>query len=307
MRTLVLGAGGIGGYFGGRLVQAGADVTFLVRSARAEHLHAEGLIIDSPLGSATIEVNTATRETLTGTYDVILLSCKAYDLDSAIDAIRPAVSRDTSIVPLLNGLAHIDRLEAAFGVEPVLGGLAHISATLAPDGRIRHLNKLNSLTFGARSDSQRTSCSAIEALFKPASFEQRRSTTIMQDMWEKFAFITAAAAITCLMRAPVGDILEAHDGERLILEMLGECEEIAAVAGFKIRPKAQGWAKSLLLQRGSDFTASMLRDLQSGAKVEADHLHGDMIKRGEMLGVDVRLLRVAYCHLQAYQAGLARS
>ena len=129
----------------------------------------------------------------------------------------------------------------------------------------------------------------------------------MQEMWEKFAFITAAAAITCLMRAPIRDILAARDGERLILDMLAECDAVAAASGFAIRSKAQGWAKPFLTQRGSDFTASMLRDLRNGAKVEADHLQGDMIERGERLGVDVELLRVAYCHLQAYQNGRSRT
>ena len=303
MRTLVLGAGGIGGYFGGRLAQSGADVTFLVRPARAERLQADGLIIDSPLGDATIKVRTATRDTLEGGYDLILLSCKAYDLDDAIEAIRPAVTPATSIVPLLNGLAHLDRLDTAFGAASVLGGLAHISVTLAADGRVLHLNKLHALTYGARIESQQARCAAIEALFKPAPFEQRLSTSILQDMWEKFAFITAAAAITCLMRAPIGHILEAGDGERLILDMLAQCDAVAAASGYAIRGKAQGWAKPFLTQRGSDFTASMLRDLQNGAKVEADHLQGDMIERGKQLGVDVDLLRVAFCHLQAYENG----
>ena len=303
MRTLVLGAGGIGGYFGGRLVEADADVTFLVREARAETLRANGLVIESPLGDATIQVKTVTPGSLAGIYDLVLVSCKAYDLDSAIEAIRPAVGPATSVLPLLNGLAHVERLEAVFGAEPVLGGLAHISTTLAPDGRIRHLSKLNSLTYGARSDAQRARCDAIEALLAPAPFEVRRSGTIMQEMWEKFAFITAAAGITCVMRATIGNILEAADGEHLIGKMLGECEAVAAASGFAVRPKAQGWSRSLLTQRGSDFTASMLRDIRNGAKVEADHLPGDMIKRGEALGVDVDLLRVAYCHLQAYENG----
>ena len=303
MRTLVLGAGGIGGYFGGRLAQSGADVTFLVRPARAKQLEANGLVIDSPLGGATVPVRTVLHGALAGSYDLILLSCKAYDLETAMDAIAPAVTSTTSIVPLLNGLAHIDRLEAKFGATSVLGGLAHISATLAPDGRVLHLNKLQALTFGALEDRQQDRCAAISDLFKQASFEQRLSSAILQDMWEKFAFITAAAAITFLFRAPIGDILETMDGERLIVDMLGECDAVASASGFPIRAKAQGWARSFLTQRGSDFTASMLRDLQNGTKVEADHLQGDMIQRGVQLGIDVELLRTAYCHLQAYQTG----
>ena len=307
MRILVLGAGGIGGYFGGRLAESGADVTFLVRPTRAERIRADGLIIQSPLGDAVVKVRTVTRETLDRGYDLILFTCKAYDLESAIAAIRPAVTSVTSILPLLNGLAHLDGLDTTFGADAVLGGLAHISTTLAPDGRILHLNRLQALTYGARSAGQRARSDAVEKLLRHMSFEQRHSAAIMQEMWEKFAFITAAAAITCLMRAPIGHILEAADGERLILKMLTECEAVAAASGFAIGERAHGWAKPFLTQRGSEFTASMLRDLRNGAKVEADHLQGDMIRRGNQLGVGVELLRVAYCHLQAYENGRART
>ena len=301
MRVLILGAGGIGGYFGGRLVQAGADVTFLVREARAARLRADGLVIESPLGDARLVVKTSTRAE--AAHDLVLLSCKAFDLESAIEAIRPAIGPATTILPLLNGLAHIEALEAAFGAASVLGGLAHISTTLAPDGRIRQLSKVQAITFGARFDDQLARCDTVEKLFATASFDARRSPAIMQDLWEKFAFITAASGITSLMRANVRPIVAALDGERLTLQMLAECDAVAAAAGFPTGEKAQAWARQLLLQHGSSFTASMLRDVQSGAKVETDHLQGDMIRRGEALGVGVDLLRVAHCHLQAYQNG----
>ncbi len=301
MRTLILGAGGLGGYYGGRLAQAGADVTFLVRPARAERLKAEGLRIESPLGDARIPVQAAIAPD--GLYDLVLLSCKAYDLDAAIEAIRPAVGQQTIILPLLNGIAHLDQLDASFGATHVIGGTAHISATLAPDGTIRHLNRLSLVTYGERNAAMpRERCDAIEALFATAAFEQKRSPAIMQEMWEKFAFITAAAGITCLMRAPIGAILSADDGERQIRTMLAECAMVAAAAGFQLRPPAVEWGTRFLTTPGSDFTASMLRDLEAGAKVEARHLQGDMIARGENLAIETPLLRTAYAHLQAYQA-----
>jgi len=246
-------------------------------------------------------VKAVTRSSLAGAYDLVLLSCKAYDLDSAIEALRPVVGSETSIIPLLNGLSHLDRLDQAFGPASVLGGLAHISATLAPDGTIRHLNKLDTLTFGARSDDQWTRCDASEAFLAPAAFTNRRSDSVMQDMWEKFVFITAAAAITSSMRASVGAIMAAGDGETLTLQMLDECNRVGAAAGFAPRSKAVSWAKQFLTERGSTFKASMLRDVEAGAKVEADHLQGDMIRRADAFGIDVPLLRAAYCHLQAYR------
>lgn len=306
MKTLILGAGGIGGYYGGRLAEAGADVTFLVRPAREARLKADGLVIESPLGDAKLAVKTVTRESLVGAYDLIVLSCKAYDLDAAIEAIRPAVGDRTTILPLLNGIAQLDRLDAAFGAEHVIGGAAHISVTLADGGTIRHLNKLELVTFGERDgNAESARCAAVASLFARARFDARRSDSILQDMWEKFAFITAAAAITCLMRASVGAIMATDDGERLTRTMLDECQAVAAAEGFSVRPKAKEWGTTFLTTPGSDFAASMLRDLEAGRAVEADHLQGDMMRRGAACGVATDLLRVAYCHLQAYQNGRA--
>ena len=299
MRILILGAGGIGGYFGGRRVEAGAEGAFLVRRARAARLRADGLRIESPLGDARLAVHAIER--VEAPYDLVLLSCKAYDLDDAIAAIRPAVGSATAVLPLLNGLAHLDRLDAAFGSEAILGGLAHISAALADGGTVRHLNKLQILTLGSRTSSQTARCNAAEALLRTASFDIKRSEDVLQDMWEKFAFITAAAAITSLMRAPIGAIMAAADGERLTLQMLDECDAVAAASGHPIRAKSQSWARPFLTQHGSDFTASMLRDLENGGRIEADHLQGDMVRRGTALGVPTDLLKVAYCHLQAYE------
>ena len=206
-------------------------MTFLVRPARAERLKAGGLRIESPCGDAEIPVKTVLAPE--GAYDLVILSCKAYDLDAAIDAIRPAVGGHTTILPLLNGIAHLERLDAALGADHVIGGTAHISVTLAEDGTIRHLNKLHRITHGERDPAaSRTRCDAIEALFVEATFDQTRSDAILQEMWEKFAFITAASGITCLMRASVGAILAADDGEREIRTMLAECATVAAAAGL---------------------------------------------------------------------------
>lgn len=300
MRILILGAGGIGGYYGGRLAAAGADVTFLVRDPRAALLREGGLVIESPSGDDRIDPQVVTRETIRGDYDLVLLSCKAYDLDSAIVAIEPAVGERTAVLPLLNGVAHLDVLDRAFGAARVLGGVAHISVTLGDGGTIRHLNTLDSLTFGERDAAAASGrCDAIEAVFGKARFHTKRSAIVVQEMWEKFAFITAASGITGLLRANVAEIMATNDGERLTREMVEECAAVAAAEGFPPRPQAKAWGLAVLT-KPSGFTASMLRDLESGRHVEAAHLQGDMIARGERQGVATGLLAVAYCHLQAY-------
>ncbi|KHK48954.1 2-dehydropantoate 2-reductase [Ralstonia sp. A12] len=314
MRILVLGAGGTGGYFGGRLAQAGADVTFLVRSARAERLRAHGLVIRSPAGDAQLPVQiiTASEAAAWGHADLVLLSCKAYDLDDAITAIRPVVGERTIVLPVLNGLAHLERLDAAFGESRVLGGLCHISATTAPDGAVLHLSigqgpAVHSITFGERTPhAPRERTEAIRNVFATASFDTVLADNVMQDMWEKFVFLTSLASMTCLMRATVGEIVATDEGRALNEAMFAACQAVSAASGYPIRTQARERGQNVLTQAGSTLTASMLRDLENGGRVEADHIVGDMLQRGRKLGVDVALLRVAYAHLQAYQQRLLR-
>ncbi|WP_296227065.1 2-dehydropantoate 2-reductase [Ralstonia sp. UBA689] len=310
MRILVLGAGGTGGYFGGRLTQAGANVTFLVRPARAAKLREHGLEIRSPLGDVRfpIQVITADEASAWGHADLVLLSCKAYDLDDAIAAIRPVVGERTMVLPVLNGLAHLERLDAAFGESRVLGGLCHISAASAPDGAVLHLNPLHSITFGERTPNaphERTQ--AIKDVFATAQFDSVLAENVMQDMWEKFVFITSLASMTCVMRASVGEIVATEEGKALSEEMFAACGAVSATSGYPIRAQARARGLEFLTKAGSPMTASMLRDLESGGRIEADQIVGDMLRRGRALGVDVSLLRVVYAHLQAYQQRLLRA
>jgi 2-dehydropantoate 2-reductase len=303
MRLLILGAGATGGYFGGRLAEAGRDVTFLVRPGRAEQMARDGLVVSSPHGDIRRSVRTVTRDGLTPDYDAVILACKAYDLDDAIAAIAPAVGPETRVVPLLNGMRHIDRLDAAFGPGRVLGGLCAIAATLTADGAIRHLNKFHLLTFGERDGERTPFCEALEQNLTGAGFDARLSTIILQEMWEKWVMLATLAAMTCLMRAGVGAILDAADGEALILETLGECTHVAAAAGYPPRDKHLERTRAMLTERGSGLAASMLRDIEGGSLIEADHVIGDLLGRARAHGVDAPLLRVVLCHLQTYEAG----
>jgi 2-dehydropantoate 2-reductase len=232
MRILVVGAGAVGGYFGGRLLAAGRDVVFLVRERRAAQLARTGLAIRSSLGDVNLgSPPTVTADKLYQSFDVILLSCKAYDLAAAVEAFAPAVGAETAVLPILNGMAHLDFLTERFGRERVLGGLCVISSTLDPDGRILHLNDAHRLAFGEldKPDSARTD--AIAATLGGAGFDSRLSNAILQEMWEKWVFLAAAAGMTCLMRAAFGDIVAAG-GTDLGDAMFAECCAIATAQGF---------------------------------------------------------------------------
>ncbi|HWX71625.1 MAG TPA: 2-dehydropantoate 2-reductase [Xanthobacteraceae bacterium] len=304
MRTLVVGAGAIGGYFGGRLLEAGRDVTFLVRPRRAAELARTGLAIRSRLGDADLpEPPLVFADKLAEPFDLVLLACKAYDLDGATASFTPAVGSDTAILPLLNGIRHLDLLQARFGAAHVLGGQCVISTTLDPDGRILHLGDAHTLTFGELDGSASARIETIGSEFSGARFEARPSNAILQEMWEKWVFIAASAGITCLMRAAVGDIVAAGAAD-LAATLFAECAAIAAKEGFSPRPEFAEQTRAMLTAPNSPLTASMLRDIERGAPVEADHILGDLLRRAA--STDGLLLRIAYAHAKAYEARRAR-
>jgi len=306
MRILVLGAGAVGGYFGGRLAEAGADVTFLVRPGRAAQLARHGLVVRSKSGDIERSVPAIGPGDVTAPFDLVILTCKAYDLEDAMGAVAPALGPGTAVLPLLNGLAHMDALDARFGADRILGGVCHIGATLTADGEIRHLNPLQVLTLGDRTGAPSATCEAVAAVLKDSPVKVVVTDAIVLGMWEKFVMLTSMAAATCLMRAAVGDIMEAADGEAIILETLDECARVATAAGYAPRAKTMEQVRTLQTERGSTFSASMLRDMEKGGRIEGEHILGDMIRRARALGVATPNLRLAYCHVQAYEARRAR-
>jgi 2-dehydropantoate 2-reductase len=302
MRILVVGAGAIGGYFGGRLLQAGRDVTFLVRPRRAAELADAGLVIKSPNGDVTLKDPPAVQaDKLAEKFDVVLLSCKAFDLDDAIQSFAPAVGPQTSIIPLLNGMLHLDVLDRKFGRERVLGGLCAIAATLNDKREVVQLQPMQSLTFGETDGNMSDRVRAIAEVFADGKIGSVASEHIVQDMWEKWVFLASLAAATSLMRTSVGNILAAPGGKDFILGMLDECSAVAAAEGFAPRAPFLERMRGMLTTEGSPMTASMFRDIKAGAKVEADHVIGDLIARGDAAKVPVPRLRTAYTHLKAYE------
>jgi 2-dehydropantoate 2-reductase len=302
MRILVVGAGAIGGYFGGRLLQAGRDVTFLVRPRRASELASAGLVIKSPVGDATLKnPPTVQANTLKEKFDVVLLSCKAFDLDDAVKSFTPAVGPQTSIIPLLNGMLHLDVLDGKFGRERVLGGLCAIAVTLNDKREVVHLQPMQSLNFGERDGKMSDRVRAIAEIFASGKFGSVASEHIIQEMWEKWVFLATLAASTCLMRASVGHILAAPGGKDFILGMLDESSAVASAEDHAPRAPFLGRITGMLTAEGSPMTASMFRDIKAGAPVEADHVIGDLIARGDAAKVPVPRLRTAYTHLKAYE------
>lgn len=308
MRMLVLGAGALGGYFGGRLAEAGsAEVAFLVRPGRRATLARDGLRIASPFGDWQGPVATLGVGEAKPGWDVVLLSCKAYDLEDAIAAIAPAVDERTAILPVLNGLAHVDRLCEAFGAGRVLGGLAKIQATLAPDGTVRQLNDWRWLTFGERDGSASDRVAAIEAAFSATKGVVARCVPdIMARMWEKLVHLGSSAIGTVLMRANIGEIAASPGGIAFLHHVLERNAAIAADNGYPMQETFLAEFRALFSDPKSAYATSMLRDLEAGRRIEADHILGFLAEAARRAGVPGELHDAAFLHAKVYEMRRAR-
>jgi len=308
MRILVVGAGAVGGYFGGRLVQAGRDVTFLVLPKRAEQIQAQGLRILSPkYGDFTARPKTITAAQIASPFDVIFLSVKSYSLAAAIDDFAPAVGPQTVIVPVLNGMRHMDLLTKRFGKHAVLGGVCFVATEIDSQGRIVQLADFQSLTYGELDGKKSSRIEAVHQVFSGAGFEAAISTDILRDMWEKWVWLASVGAITCLLRGNIGEVVAVPGGAELCLTAFRECAAIANACGYPMSETFLAEKGPMLTAAGSTLTSSMYRDLTNHARVEVDTILGDLVERGRKHGVSAPIVQAAFVNLSIYQQGRARA
>jgi 2-dehydropantoate 2-reductase len=304
MRILVIGAGAVGGYFGARLHKAGRNVTFLVRERRAEQLRRNGLHVIEPETEFTIQPNLLTAAELHAApqhFDLILLSTKAYQLAAAIEDFAPAVGPNTAILPLLNGMAHLDTLAARFGRHAVLGGSTRISADLDAEGRVIDMDKLlHDIHFGELDATVTPRIQAIDALLRHSDFDLFLEPDVVAFMWNKWTVLSALASITCLLRGSIGAVEAVPYGKQTALAILAESLAIATANGYPPPPAFLAAVETRLTLPGSDLTASMHRDMMRNAPVEVDHILGDLLSRAKDL--DTPLLRAAFVQLSVYNA-----
>jgi len=306
MRILIVGAGAVGGYFGGRLAQAGRDVTFLVRPSRTKQLGRDGLRIVSPHGDVVLTPKLITADKIDTPYDLVFLSVKAYALEAAMNDFAAAVGPETMIFPALNGMRHIDLLTKRFGEHAVVGGVSFVAAEIDGQGRIVQLADFQHLVYGERNGEITPRLKTLDATLQGAGFDARLSPEIMQAMWEKWVQLASLGAITCLMRGTIGEIVAAPGGAELAIDVLNESVAVATACGHKPSEKVLSRHAAAMTAPGSSLTSSMYRDLRKGAPVEADHILGDFIERGRARGVTTSLLKAALVNLRVYQDRLPK-
>ncbi|RWS42866.1 2-dehydropantoate 2-reductase [Bacillus mycoides] len=301
MRILVLGAGGVGGFFGGRLVEKGEDVTFLVRSKRKQQLEEKGLVIRSINGDFSFQPKLITKEDSTSPFDVILFSTKAYHLNEAITDLKPFVGEDTVIIPLLNGIAHLALLQKEFGVEKVIGGLCFIETTLNSEGDVVQTSAANRLVFGEIKPQDAERMQRISKVFAGTKASFVLSENITQDMWHKYLFITVMSGVTTLMRSPIGPIRESEGGREFIRNVFEESMQIMRAFGAPVKENIVEEHMKTIDKISYDMKSSMQRDMEKGSLVEGKHLQGYLLKLAEEMSIDVPLLSVVYQNLKVYE------
>ncbi|HEX7382557.1 MAG TPA: ketopantoate reductase family protein [Nevskiaceae bacterium] len=306
MRWLFLGAGALGGFYGGRLLEAGEDVTFLVHARRRAQLRATGLVVEGPAGTFHAAQPHCVEAGAPGAdYDVVVLGCKAYDLASAMDDIAPAVGADTVIVSLLNGLDHIDALTTRFGRPRVLGGVCQVSAALDGEGHIHQFSPFDRLVYGELDGALSARVRSIAAAFGKTKCTVHASSTILQDMWDKWIMIAAMAGSTCLLRGAVCDIVAAGAAP-VVTGMLDEGAAIATANGFPPSAEHLSRTRAFLTKADSPLMASMLRDVERGARTEGAHILDGLLARSPRGAPEPRFLAVAAACLRTYEARRSR-
>ena len=277
MRVLVLGAGAVGGYFGGRMAEAGMDVTFLVREKKKRKLEKKGLIIKSPKGDFASSPNLVTIDKLDSIYDVILFTNKAYDLDEILRSPFP-VKDGAIIIPLLNGYAHMEQLRNKFPKAHLFGGIAHIFSTLNEEGEIHHFNDIHSLTFGHLSKADETVGRRFFDSCSSANFSIKYSDNIIVDLWHKWVLITTVAGATTLFNATIGEIASTKHGISFITNLHDECINIAKSEKIQVRDDELAQQRRFLSDKESTWNSSMRRDMVNKYKIESAHIFLELIK-----------------------------
>jgi len=307
MRLLVIGAGSTGGYLGGRLALAGRDVTFLVRPARAEKLREAGLRIVSPRGDATVRPKLVTVGKIDGPYDVVLLTVKGYQLDTAIEDMAPAIGPETMILPVLNGMRHMDILGKRFSPHNLIGCALKVATVLGDDGRIIQLTPMQDIVYGEWDGTTSPRIEKLHEFISASGFDARISPHIQREMWEKWILLAGVGGITCLMRGTIGQIEATPNGAGFASQFLDEVVAVVRAAGTSPTDAFVASARQQVTAKGSPLASSMYRDLQASRPVEVEQIIGDLWRLSQKAGVATPLIGAAYAHLSVYQNGLTKS
>ena len=307
MRIVVMGAGGVGGYFGAKLAHGGHEVAFVARGRHLAAMRERGLTVKGAKGDLHIARPNVTDDPATlGSTEVVLLTVKLWDTESAAAAVRPLLAKGAVVVPLQNGVESIDRIGAVVGAERVMGGVAYIAATIAEPGVIAQTGDMARLRFGPALPVQRSAAEALLAACQVAGIDAELTSDIRRALWEKFVFLAAFSGLTSVARQPIG-VVRVDPDMRAVLE--AAMREAWTVG----RSKGVGLADDFLAQQltfadglPTEMKSSMQNDLAAGNRLEAPWLSGAVARMANAVGVAAPVSATLYAALKPYCAGTAR-
>ena len=303
MHIVVMGAGGVGGYFGGRLAQAGFPVTFIARGAHLAAMRAHGLGLRSALGDATIHVRAVGDPAEAGKADAVLFAVKLWDTETAAALLKPVLAEDGVVVPFQNGVESIERIGAVLGAERVMGGVAYIAARIAEPGVIAHTGKIARLRIGAARPSQQAAAQALQAACAKSGFEAELTGDIRRALWEKFVFLVGMSGATALSRLPIGPIREDAQLRWLLEAAMRETWTVARARGIDLPEDFVSRQMELVAGFPAGTKSSMLGDLEAGAKLELPWLAGAVVRMAQEHGLEVPVNRTILAALTPYAGG----
>ena len=304
MKIVIMGSGGVGGYFGARLADAGEDVSFVARGSHLEAIKSKGLQVKSELGNISIHpASASSKPGDLGTADIILFCVKAYDTESAALAIKPIVGPETGVIPFLNGIEHLKKLQRTLGEKTVLGGVANISALITSPGAIEHFGTIQTLRIGELDNRKSDRLTEFRAACEKAKIDAPIPENIETELWQKFVMICTLAGVNCLTRLPLGDCRNNTNSRKLMLSLANEVIAVARAHDINLPKEQIELTIKLLDNLPANMKASMLAALERGDKLEASALNGAVDRLGQTKGIDPPATRIVYEALAPHENG----
>jgi 2-dehydropantoate 2-reductase len=304
MRILVMGSGGLGGYFGGLLQRAGEDVVFVARGTHLRTLQADGLRVRSPDGDFSMPVSATDAPNAIGLVDLVLFTVKTYDLDVAGKAVRPAVGAETAVLCLQNGVEAEARLGSIVGPSQILGGITYVSGVIEAPGAIRHTGQTGDITFGEMDGRITPRANAIDASLRRAGVATTVTADITRALWQKFVFISAMAGMTAVTRAPMGEIFEHDESRQMFRALMEEAVAVGRSRGIRLDgvvDRHMAFVEERVSSDEYDMRASLYHDLAAGRRIELDALSGAVVRLGREAGVPTPLSFAIVAALRPYE------
>jgi 2-dehydropantoate 2-reductase len=303
MKIAVMGAGGVGGYFGGRLAQAGHEVSFVARGKHLEAMKSKGLTLKSPLGDATIRVKASDKPGELGAADVVLFAVKLWDTESAAEQIRPLVEKGGVVIPFQNGVESIERIGKVLGPERVMGGAAYIAGRIAEPGVVVQTGTMARLRFGPVLPAQKKAAEAFLAACQDAKIDCELSDDIVRVLWEKFVLLVAISATTTLARGNVGVVRADPDLRWLLETVMRETWALGRKKGVKLADELVAQTLKFVEGLPAEMRASMAADLEAGGKLEAPWLSGAVARMSREAGLEAPANRAVFAALKPFLDG----